>query len=418
MYAPIIVFAYNRPQYLSRCLRALNACNNADKYELYFFLDAPNAKKPGDDGLCDEVYNIAESTRNGGVFKETHILRADRHKGCRENVKEGFDFIFEKYDSTIDVEDDICVAPDFLDFINEGLERFKDDERVFSITGYTPPIVEDIQLKQDAVLIKRFCSWGFGIWKDRWEKVDYSRMDYHKDPMLMERFSAYGYDLPEMLMCEEIDILDTWDVQVCLAECRYNMRTLYPRQSKCINIGVNGTHTSGTEAEESVESVPAWKYDLNNARANKDIDTKMPSVTQSYDGYNNWSASKYYWKYRAYNYVLKTMLKLKQNKMDLASFFIERGIENLAIYGLTDVGEMLCGELSDSGINILGYIDKNARFEGREKSGIKIYTNPEKILSECDCVVVTPLVDHYEIKEYLKLYIDERKIFTIAEVIR
>ena len=45
MPAPIIVFAYNRPDYLAKALTALAANREADQSKLFIFCDGPKLKK-------------------------------------------------------------------------------------------------------------------------------------------------------------------------------------------------------------------------------------------------------------------------------------------------------------------------------------------------------------------------------------
>ena len=336
-------------------------------------------------------------------------------------MKDAFDHIFALFEAVIYIEDDIVVAPDFLDFMEDCLEKLRTDNRIFSICGYTPKVLEGKDIKDDLVLIGLFTAWGIGLWRDRWEMVDYKKRDYHKDNALMEGFKEYGYNLPNLLMAEEIDILDTWDVQVMLASFRFSMYTAYPRIPKCTNIGKYGVHSKDRydgEDRPFYKNVDVWEWHIENLTVEKRLNDYMKSAATSYDSYMDWKSSRPYWKYLAYNYVLKSIIRHKCEGIAIDGFFIENSIKKILIYGFTDVGEILCNELSNSSIKVLGYIDRNPELIGKRKNGIRIYSQPDEVEERCDAIIVTPLTDSYEIQEYLAQYIDARKIFTIAEILR
>jgi len=62
--------------------------------------------------------------------------------------------------------------------MNQGLDRFKTDKRIFAICGHNYPISLD-GVYDGNYYAWRGCSvWGYGIWRDRYETMKYSRSDF------------------------------------------------------------------------------------------------------------------------------------------------------------------------------------------------------------------------------------------------
>jgi len=66
-------------------------------------------------------------------------------------------------------EDDNIFAPAFLDYINKGLEKFKEDRSVLSINGYRH--FYDVKFNGNNFYRQNvdFSAWGYGIWRNRIE---------------------------------------------------------------------------------------------------------------------------------------------------------------------------------------------------------------------------------------------------------
>ena len=71
------------------------------------------------------------------------------------------------YDRWIFSEDDNVFSPNFLVYINKGLEKFKNDKSVFAFNGYRH--FYNVKFKENTFFRQNidFSAWGYGIWKDR-----------------------------------------------------------------------------------------------------------------------------------------------------------------------------------------------------------------------------------------------------------
>ena len=96
--------------------------------------------------------------------------------------------------------------------------------------------------------------------------------------------------------------------------------------------------------------------------------------------------------------LMNQWVKVKQKGKNLSSYFEKRGYHNIAIYGMSYVGETLVDELMGTGINIAYGIDQNA--DGLY-SDIDVVSLDE-VLDDVDVIVVTAITFFNEIEKKLK----------------
>lgn len=164
----------NRCEHLKKCIQSLNNNSLAAQTELYISLDFPPAEK------YKEGYDRVKEYLQSGItgFKEVHIFYQKTNLGPSENSSFLQKEIFKRYDKYIYTEDDNIFSPNYLEYMNQCLEKYKDDDTIFAIGGYSYPIhwTDDSN-----VLIKQslnFPAWGYGIWKKKYEDEKlFSRTD-------------------------------------------------------------------------------------------------------------------------------------------------------------------------------------------------------------------------------------------------
>lgn len=165
-YAPVLIPTLNRIIHFKRCVDSLSRCTEADKTSLYIALDYPLKEThwEGYNQICDYISEIQG-------FENVIIIRREKNFGAIDNLFDAQKTIFEKYDRMILSEDDNEFSPNFLSFINWGLEKYKDEDNVFSICGYNYPI-DMSGYDKDYYFSNDFSAWGCGIWKDKWEYIN------------------------------------------------------------------------------------------------------------------------------------------------------------------------------------------------------------------------------------------------------
>lgn len=166
IYAPVIIPTLCRYEHFKRCIESLSRCTGAEHTEVYVGLDYP-AKEAHWDGY-NKIKSYLDSCGNLG-FKRLIVIKRKHNYGCGEKGNYALlqDEIFKSYDRFISSEDDNEFSPNFLEYMNKGLELFKDNEDVFSICGFC----HDYNIKNykyNYYVDYGICAWGMGKWKEKY----------------------------------------------------------------------------------------------------------------------------------------------------------------------------------------------------------------------------------------------------------
>ena len=245
--APIVIFVYKRADHTVNLLESLIANDLADKSDVYIYSDG--AKGEADRGAVEEVRRLIHEAKWQQAFKSLAIREAEVNKGLANSIIAGVTEIVNKYGRIIVLEDDLVLAPQFIRYMNQCLDAFTGDPRIFAVSGWTYPVPAfKKRYKKDAWLYYRASSWGWGTWADRWNRVEFDpvKADFAgklADPVWCEKFSRGGTDLPGMLKLQLEGKRDSWAIRWNAASVDLDMVTVYPTVSNVYN---NGRDDSGT----------------------------------------------------------------------------------------------------------------------------------------------------------------------------
>ena len=165
--APICLFTYNRLQATKQTIASLQQNYLAMESELIIYSDGP-----ANQAAVAKVEQVRSYLKTVDGFKKITLINSQNNKGLAASVIGGVSRVLEEFDSVIVLEDDLVTAPNFLDFMNQAIQFYKNDERILSISGYTLDL-PSLPGKRDFYFGYRASSWGWATWKDRWEKVDW-----------------------------------------------------------------------------------------------------------------------------------------------------------------------------------------------------------------------------------------------------
>lgn len=251
--APIIVFCYNRPDHLRQTLDALSRNELADQSTLYIYCDGP--KEGATDEMRQKIANVRQVARRRQWCKEVHIIEAKKNRGLANSIIGGVTDVINKHGRVFVLEDDLVSSLHMLKFVNKALDFYEDYAGVFSISVNRPPLSK-MQIPDDypcdVFACLRSYSTGWGTWKDRWNKVDWSMDDFDQckqNPDMLRALCRLGDDFPSMMQMQEDGKIDSWAVRFGLAHFKHHAVAILPCRSYVTNIGFDGTGThSGTVA--------------------------------------------------------------------------------------------------------------------------------------------------------------------------
>jgi len=240
--APIALFVYNRPEHIRRTVESLRANILARQSDLFVFSDA--AKKES----AAAVEAVRKFIRTIDGFKSLTIIERERNCGLANSIIAGVSHVCNRFGRVVAIEDDLLTTADFLTFMNQALDRFADEPKIFSVSGFNFAIGAPQHYPFDAFCSYRSSSLGWGTWKSRWQKADWSVSDYNKfsaDRNQQELFNRGGEDLSDMLASQMAGRIDSWAIRWAYTHFKQHGLALLSLRSRVFHIGADGsgTHT-------------------------------------------------------------------------------------------------------------------------------------------------------------------------------
>jgi hypothetical protein len=243
--APIVLFCYNRPENTKITLDALAENDLADQSTLIIYCDGPKkCASAADLERIEEVRTFVESEQR---FKEVKVIKRYENVGLANSIIKGVSDVVIEYGSVIVLEDDILCSKYFLNFMNEALDKYKNNPKVFSI-GACNFFAIGKDIPETFALPVADC-WGWATWKNRWELFESDSqklMDEITEKNLINEFSLLGYyDFFGMLKLQNEGKINSWTIRWQAVLFLNNMLTIYPNPSVTQHVeSSNATHAS------------------------------------------------------------------------------------------------------------------------------------------------------------------------------
>ena len=236
------VFCYNRATKLKICIEALLKNPECPDMDIVFFSDGFKGDKDREGVL--EVRAYIDSITG---FKNVIKHYRENNFSTGPNFREGLTFLSDNYERFIIVEDDLVVSSNYIKYLSDGLDFYQDKKSVFCITAYVFPI-KAIDYQYDTIVYKRFCSYGWAGWGDRFKTVIWDHDELNElmntTPGFKVRLNTEGFDLVRMLKKQISGAISTWDVQLQVHISENRLKVIYPILSKVNNIGFDAESTN------------------------------------------------------------------------------------------------------------------------------------------------------------------------------
>ena len=238
----IALFVYNRLEHTKNTINALKR-NDVSNVTLYVFSDG---FKNSDDEKS--VNQLRLYLKNIEGFSKVIVTESNENKGLAKSIISGVTSVLKKHETVIVLEDDLVVSPYFVDYMRNGLLKYKDDRQVMSIAGYSYPIfAETLEDKSDTYFLKLTTSWGWGTWKDSWDffekDVDKIVQNFSKDEI--KEFNINNSEnYWKQVLLNKSKVIDTWAIFWYAAVYKNNGLTLFPKVSMVDNTGHDGSGTN------------------------------------------------------------------------------------------------------------------------------------------------------------------------------
>ena len=243
-YSPIALFCYNRLDTLKLTVKNLkNNFNSSDSF-LYIFSDGPKSEE--DNELIFELRTYLYTIIG---FKKIYIIESKLNMGLKKSIIDGVNFVLNIHDKVIVIEDDLITSKNFLLFMNQALQYYANNDKVFNISGYSPII--NYNFKNDVYFTKRSSSWGWAIWKHKWQKINWDITNYRtftKKFQNRREFNKMGSDMSSELNHYFSNRINSWCIVFTFNQYILDLYSVHPTISKVKNIGISHHMATNTKS--------------------------------------------------------------------------------------------------------------------------------------------------------------------------
>jgi GR25 family glycosyltransferase involved in LPS biosynthesis len=263
--SPIILFVYNRPEHTQKVVQALLKNELAVASTLYVFQDG--LRSNANDEERDRWIATNQYIHSINGFKNIETFVSETNKGCGRSIVSGVTQVLNDHNRVIIVEDDILVSPNYLEYMNQGLNHFEKDERVGSINAYSLQFPFEVP---EYYFMYGVNPYGWATWKDRWEL-------YNNDAAsLLEKLKAknsfknwdFGGTRKMLESCVKSNFEGAWDVKWYTSLFVNEKLGLFPKTSFSRNIGFDEQATHTQQISEDYQKYQFDSNDLNKFEGN------------------------------------------------------------------------------------------------------------------------------------------------------
>ena len=234
-----------------------------------FLEDCRDAKRHSMSGILGVNFlTIKEYLPAITGFGKVTVIAHSENKGAIGNEDALIEYVYsEGYDRFIFTEDDNEFSPNFLEYMNRGLDKYEDEPKVYSISGYNFPI-DMGNYDKNVYGSFRFSAWGCGFWKKkrlvitRKELIKFLLTPSHLLKILVKLPFKFLI-VPVMLSRHELYGDSCYELYCCVN----NWVSIFPTVSKVRNWGRDGSGLHGQTDEtdpcynQSIDEADTFEYD-------------------------------------------------------------------------------------------------------------------------------------------------------------
>jgi len=232
---PVLLITFNRPDVTKV---VLDRIVEAKPSKLFFFNDAPRKDNAQDAIMCAKIREMASS-----VELEVHTRFESVNLGCKIGVSSAITWFFEHEEMGIIVEDDTYPSLDFFQWCRQMLYKFKDDNRIYSVTGCNM-LNKWKSSKQDYHYAMFGSYWAWASWRRVWKNFDLELKQWQNTDVRELVLNYLPTEELRKIRTREFDRLiegriSTWDFQFCFLHYIHHALSVVPSKNLVTNLGIN-----------------------------------------------------------------------------------------------------------------------------------------------------------------------------------
>lgn len=235
----VVIIIFNRIDRASQILKQLEV---VEPQKLFIISDGPRNVTEAE--VVEKVRALFEN-----LSWECQVYKnyAEKNMGCDKRIISGLNWVFQKTESAIILEDDCLPNKSFFTFCDDLLKYYKDESQVAYISGTNIGNVSKI--KEDYYFAYRSSNWGWATWARAWNTFVPNILLWNKLNEDNKLYRLYPNKTAKILTDElSIGLKQEpypWDY-LWLCHCiNNNWVSITPKKNLIMNIGFSGdaTHT-------------------------------------------------------------------------------------------------------------------------------------------------------------------------------
>lgn len=242
METPVLILIFNRPQ---KTIELIKHISTAKPRKLYISADGPRNEQE------NEITDLTRKSALTAIDWDCEVITMFRESnlGCGPACDYGISWFFENEERGIILEDDCHPTPDFFPFCSELLEKYKDQEQIMHIGGYSLYPFDDNSTSYYFSIYPKV--WGWASWRRAWSKM---KLDISNDLEFIssgQLYKLFNDDKIQGAFWEitlykmaRMNINHIWDYMWAYNIRKNNGICITPRNNLIKNVGFEeGTHT-------------------------------------------------------------------------------------------------------------------------------------------------------------------------------
>ncbi len=277
--APVLLITFNRPDNTRQVFEKIR---QAKVKKLYIANDGPRKGNAEDINAREEIKKMVDEV---DWDCEVKTLFQKKNLGCGWGPASAITWALENEDRIIILEDDCVPSMSFFDYVNYCLEKYKNDTRVWLVSGRSHHTNSGFFNHYDYLFTHYGHTWGWATWKRCWRNFDMEMKDFpefHKTGGAENVFfsSKEGREFNkkyEKVYLNKESSRHIWDFQFNYHIIKNGGLSIVPSQNLIQYIGYYGTHAKGKKKHHILPSSNAYRIVK---------EPKFVIVNKAYDRYH------------------------------------------------------------------------------------------------------------------------------------
>lgn len=238
---PVLFITFARPEYARQTFDGIKKAKPA---KLYFYSNKARVEKLDEIERNNQIREFADEIDWECDLK---LFFREEYVDVYTSLWGAIDWVFENEEQAIILEEDCVPSLAFFDFCEQLLPKYKDDHRVWVISGNN--FIEGFNPSGYDYFYSYFpYMYGWASWRNRWQKVIRNRLPYEeiKNYRLFDQIYIKKDAVKKALnFTKRIVNTRAWDYRFTISMKCQGSFGIIPKDNLVSNIGISGAHNKG-----------------------------------------------------------------------------------------------------------------------------------------------------------------------------